>query len=83
MKYGEGPMGWGKRVESFEKDKKRERKGVYYLILSLISLIGGMSSVVYGLTGQSWVQKPYVALGVVMVITGFSIVVGGFGKVKA
>ena len=82
MRYGKGMMGWDIAPPNRELDRKRERKGVYYLVLSLISLIGGMSSVVYGLTGQSWVQKPYVAFGAFMVLVGFSIVIGGFGKVK-
>ena len=81
MKYGDGLMGWGNRQESFEKDRKREHKGFYYFFLSLFLLIGGMSTIIYGLVGLDWVQKPYVVLGAILVVVGFSIVVGGFGKV--
>jgi len=73
---------WVKRNPELKKDHKREHKGEYYLLLSIISIIGGFAEVIYGLAGQDWVQKPYVIMGCVMVLLGLSIVIGGFGRVK-
>jgi len=74
---------WVKRSKTLGRDAKREHKGIYFLLLSLLSLLGGMTSIIYGLAGKDWIQKPYLILGAVMVLIGMSIVIGGFGKVRA
>lgn len=74
---------WEKRTVESREDRKREHKGVYYLGLSLFSLLGGVVSVLYGLAGKDWIQKPYLILGCVLILVGLSIVIGGFGKVKS
>lgn len=65
-----------------KRDSKREHKGLWYLGLSIVSIVGGFAGLVYGLAGKDWIQKPYVILTVVMILFGLSIVIGGFGKVK-
>jgi hypothetical protein len=74
---------WSARANSIKRDSKREHIGEYFLGLSVVSLLGGMISMVYGLAGKDWVQKPYLILGGVLILVGLSIVIGGFGKVKA
>ena len=76
MKY------WAERRAYQKKDSKREHKGHWYLSLSIISIIGGFSGLIYGLAGKDWVQKPYVVMSLVLIVFGLSIVIGGFGKVK-
>jgi hypothetical protein len=76
MKY------WVERKYELKKDMKREEKGLYYLGLSIVSILGGVSGLVYGLIGKDWIQRPYVILGGLMILFGLSIVIGGFGKVK-
>lgn len=73
---------WVPREAQQKQDTRREDKGLYFLGLSIFSLLGGMVSILYGLAGKDWVQKPYLILGALMVIVGLSIVIGGFGKVK-
>ena len=73
---------WEQRTSTLKTDSKREHKGVYYLALATISILGGVAGMVYGLIGQDWVQKPYVVMGGVLVLFGVSIVIGGFGKVR-
>lgn len=76
MKY------WAERETYLKRDSKRERKGVYYLFLSLVSIIGGFAGFIYGLVGKGYVVKPIVVMAVVLIVFGLSIVIGGFGKVK-
>jgi len=76
MKY------WAEREPKLRKDYKRERKGFYYLALSIVSILGGFAGLIYGLAGKDWVQKPYVIMALVMIALGLSIVIGGFGRVK-
>ena len=73
---------WEDRIPKLKKDYKREEKGLYYLILSIISLIGGFAGVIYGLAGEPWIQKIYVFMGGTLILIGLSIVIGGFGRVK-
>ena len=73
---------WAERSKSAKRDSKREHKGIYFLMLSLISLLGGMAGIIYGLAGKDWIQKPYLVLGAFMILIGLSIVIGGFGKVR-
>jgi len=73
---------WAERASYLKKDSKREHKGMWYLGLSIISILGGFAGLVYGLAGTDWVQKPYVIMGAVLVLFGLSVVIGGFGKVK-
>ena len=73
---------WIERQPKLKKDYKREHKGEYYLILSIISILGGFAGLIYGLAGQDWVQKPYVILSAILILFGLSIVIGGFGRVK-
>ena len=73
---------WTRRTTTLEKDSQREHKGVWFLGLSIISVIGGFAGLVYGLAGKDWIQKPYVMMSVVLILFGLSIIVGGFGKVK-
>lgn len=76
MKY------WADRGPKLKKDYRRERKGLYYLGLSIISILGGLAGLTYGLIGQDWIQKPYVIMGAVLIVFGVSVVIGGFGRVK-
>ena len=76
MKY------WAERASYLKSDMKREHQGIWYLALSIVSIIGGFVGIFYGLAGESWIQKPYVMMGAVLVCVGMSIVIGGFGKVK-
>jgi len=76
MKY------WAERKLYQKKDSKREHKGVWFLGLSIISIIGGFAGFIYGLVGKDWVQKPYVVMSLVLIVFGMSIVIGGFGRVK-
>ncbi len=73
---------WTNRSPELKKDTRREEKGVYYLGLSIISILGGVAGLIYGLAGKGWIQRPYVLMGAVMVLFGLSIVIGGFGKVE-
>jgi len=73
---------WTERSKSAKRDSKREHKGIYFLMLSLMSLLGGMAGIIYGLAGKDWIQKPYLVLGAFMILIGLSIVIGGFGKVR-
>ena len=73
---------WAERTPKLKRDYRREHKGEYYLLLSIISILGGFVGVVYGLAGKGYIQKPYVIMGATMVLFGLSIVIGGFGKVK-
>jgi len=73
---------WAERKSYLKKDSEREHKGMWYLGLSIISILGGFVGLLYGLAGQDWVQKPYVIMGAVLILFGLSVVIGGFGKVK-
>lgn len=73
---------WSNRTPTLKRDYHKEHKGVYYLVLSTISILGGFAGLLYGLAGKGWVQKPYIIMGAVMVLFGLSIVIGGFGRVK-
>jgi hypothetical protein len=76
MKY------WAERGPKLKKDIKREHQGIWYLGLSIVSIIGGFAGMLYGLAGKDWVQKPYVMMSAVLILFGLSIVIGGFGRVK-
>ena len=73
---------WAGRNEQLKKESKREEKGFWYLALSVVSIMGGASGIIYGLLGRDWVQKPYIIMGAVLILFGLSVVIGGFGKVK-
>lgn len=73
---------WEKRRVELNNNALRERKGLYYLALSIISILGGVAGLTYGLAGLAWIQKPYVVMGGLLILFGMSFVLGGFGKVR-
>jgi hypothetical protein len=76
MKY------WVERKYELKKDERREEKGLYYLALSILTIVGGAAGIIYGLVAKGYILKPVIAISVLSIILGLSIVIGGFGKVK-
>jgi hypothetical protein len=76
MKY------WVERGPKHKKDLKREEKGLFYLEMSILTIIGGASGLVYGLVAKGYILKPVVVLSILSIILGLSIVIGGFGRVN-
>ena len=73
---------WAERSQELKKDYARERRGLLYLVLSILAILGGLADLMWGFSGENWVQKPYVINGIFLLAIGISIVVGGFGRVK-